>query len=81
MNHRVRTDEEAVLQEYDKYIIETAMPKPRDDSEMAKKINESQIEVYKVDKQKSVCTPRLLSIQSYQDLFDKAIDRCKLRFR
>jgi len=28
-----------------------------------------------------VCTPRLLSIQSYQDLFDKAIDRCKLRYR
>jgi len=39
VNHRVRSDEEAVLQEYEKYIVETAMPKPRDDSEVARKIN------------------------------------------
>ena len=26
VNHRVQTDEEAVLQEYDKYILEKAMP-------------------------------------------------------
>ena len=81
VNHKVQTDEEAVKQEYDKYIVETAMPKPRDDSDMARKINENNVKIYQENKVASVRTPRLLSIQSYQDLFNIAIERCKLRHR
>ena len=37
--------------------------------------------LYEEDKLKSVCTPRLLSIKAYQDLFEQAIERCVLRHR
>lgn len=57
------------------------MPTQRDETEIAKQIHEKQLELYKEDKKKSICTPRLLSIQAYQDLFEQAIERCALRHR
>ena len=48
---------------------------------MARKINENNLALYEIDKVKSVRTPRLISMQTYQNLFDQAIDRCKLRYR
>ena len=46
VNQRVTNDEEAVVQEYEKYILEKAMPTQRDKSEIAKQIHEKQIELY-----------------------------------
>ena len=65
VNTNAKSDEDAVVKEYEKYILEQIKPKLEKETTYAKAQHEQDIQRYESDKLKSICTPRLLSSRGY----------------